>query len=49
VVFCRSLQHEAAPVTKGVRYTYLPSLYDEEGDRLREADRGAMEGRAAQP
>jgi hypothetical protein len=49
VVFCCSLQHEATPVTKGRRYAYLPFLYDEEGDRLREANLGAIEGQTAQP
>ena len=36
VVFCCSLQHEATPVTRGRRYAFLPFLYDEEGQRIRE-------------
>jgi len=37
VVFCCSLQHEATPVTAGRRYAFLPFLYDEAGQRIREA------------
>lgn len=36
VVFSCSLMHEATPVTRGVRYAFLPFLYDEEAARLRE-------------
>lgn len=36
IVFSCSLIHEATPVTKGRRYAFLPFLYDEEGQRLRE-------------
>ena len=35
-VFCCSLQHEATPVTKGRRYAFLPFLYDEAGQAIRE-------------
>lgn len=35
VVFSCSLLHEAAPVTRGRRYAYLPFLYDEAGARVR--------------
>jgi predicted 2-oxoglutarate/Fe(II)-dependent dioxygenase YbiX len=42
VVFCCSLQHEATPVTKGRRYAFLPFLYDEAGQAIREAHRAAM-------
>ncbi len=35
VVFSCSLLHEATPVTKGVRYAFLPFLYDEAGAELR--------------
>lgn len=38
VVFSCSLLHEATPVTKGVRYAFLPFLYDEEGARIRKAN-----------
>jgi predicted 2-oxoglutarate/Fe(II)-dependent dioxygenase YbiX len=39
VVFSCSLLHEALPVTKGTRYAYLPFLYDEEGAKVRDANR----------
>lgn len=35
VVFSCSLLHEATPVTKGVRYAFLPFLYDDAAARLR--------------
>ncbi|HEX8232080.1 MAG TPA: 2OG-Fe(II) oxygenase [Caulobacteraceae bacterium] len=38
VVFSCSLLHEATPVTKGVRYVFVPFLYDEAGARIREAN-----------
>lgn len=38
VVFACGLQHEATPVTRGRRYAFLPFLYDEAGQRLREAN-----------
>jgi len=37
-VFCCSLLHEATPVTKGVRYVFVPFLYDDEGARVRKAN-----------
>ena len=37
-VFCCSLLHEATPVTKGVRYAFVPFLYDEAGAHLRRAN-----------
>ena len=37
VVFCCSLLHEVTPVTEGVRYAFLPFLYDEAGEQLRQA------------
>jgi hypothetical protein len=36
VVFSCSLTHEALPVTRGRRYAFLPFLYDEAAQRLRE-------------
>lgn len=45
VVFSCSLLHEATPVTRGVRYVFLPFLYDESAARIREraaADRSAQ-------
>jgi predicted 2-oxoglutarate/Fe(II)-dependent dioxygenase YbiX/peroxiredoxin len=41
-VFCCSLLHEATPVTQGVRYAFVPFLYDEAGARLREANRARL-------
>lgn len=35
VVFSCSLLHEATPVTEGVRYAYLPFLYDDEAAKIR--------------
>lgn len=34
-VFSCSLLHEVRPVTRGVRYCFLPFLFDEAGERLR--------------
>ena len=39
VVFSCSLLHEATLVTRGVRYAFLPFLYDEESARIRDANR----------
>ena len=36
VVFCCSLLHEATPVTRGRRYAFLPFLYDEAGQTIRQ-------------
>jgi predicted 2-oxoglutarate/Fe(II)-dependent dioxygenase YbiX len=38
VVFACNLLHEATPVTRGRRYAFLPFFYDEEGQRIREAN-----------
>jgi hypothetical protein len=46
VVFSCSLLHEAMPVTRGVRYAYLPFLYDEEGARIREQNAGSIDSEA---
>lgn len=35
-VFACGLLHEATPVTRGVRYAFLPFLYDEESVKIRE-------------
>ena len=43
VVFSCSLMHEALPVTKGVRYAFLPFLYDEAAARIREANLETLE------
>jgi len=47
VVFCCSLQHEATPVTRGRRYAFLPFLYDEAGQVIRDANLAAVA--AAEP
>jgi predicted 2-oxoglutarate/Fe(II)-dependent dioxygenase YbiX len=44
VVFCCSLQHEATPVTRGRRYAFLPFLYDEAGQRLRDQNQAYLDG-----
>ena len=36
VVFCCSLLHEATEVTRGRRFAFLPFLYDEAGQQIRE-------------
>ncbi|MDS1347546.1 2OG-Fe(II) oxygenase [Planktothrix agardhii] len=36
VVFSCSLLHEATPVTQGLRYAYLPFLYDDDAAKIRE-------------
>jgi peroxiredoxin/predicted 2-oxoglutarate/Fe(II)-dependent dioxygenase YbiX len=38
IVFSCSLLHEATPVTKGIRYAYLPFLYDDEAAKIRQAN-----------
>lgn len=38
IVFACSLLHEALPVSRGRRYVFLPFLYDEKGQRVREAN-----------
>jgi len=42
-VFACGLLHEATPVTRGVRYAVVPFLYDEAGERLRQANLGKVE------
>ena len=44
VVFSCSLLHEATPVTKGTRYAFLPFLFDEDAERIRQANRHAVIG-----
>ena len=43
VVFGCGLLHEATPVTRGVRYACLPFFYDDEGDRIRQANMHTFE------
>ncbi len=38
VVFSCSLLHEATPVTRGARYAFLPFLFDEAGELIRQAN-----------
>jgi predicted 2-oxoglutarate/Fe(II)-dependent dioxygenase YbiX len=38
VVFGCALLHEVTPVTRGVRYAYLPFFYDDEGAKIRAAN-----------
>jgi predicted 2-oxoglutarate/Fe(II)-dependent dioxygenase YbiX/peroxiredoxin len=42
VVFSCSLLHQALPVTRGVRYAFLPFLYDEAAARVREANNASL-------
>ena len=35
--------YEATPVTRGLRYMFLPFLYDDEAARLREANAAYVE------
>ncbi len=39
VVFSCSLLHEATPVTSGIRYAYLPFLYDDAAAKIRKENR----------
>ncbi len=43
VVFSCSLLHEALPVTSGVRYAFIPFLYDEAAAKVREANASALD------
>jgi predicted 2-oxoglutarate/Fe(II)-dependent dioxygenase YbiX len=49
VVFSCSLLHEARPVTRGVRYAFLPFLYDDEGAAIREEGAKFLENNDAVP
>jgi peroxiredoxin/predicted 2-oxoglutarate/Fe(II)-dependent dioxygenase YbiX len=42
VVFSCSLLHQALPVTAGVRYAFLPFLYDEAAAKVREANNATL-------
>jgi predicted 2-oxoglutarate/Fe(II)-dependent dioxygenase YbiX len=42
VVFACGLQHEATAVTRGRRYAFLPFLYDEAGQAIRDANASAL-------
>jgi predicted 2-oxoglutarate/Fe(II)-dependent dioxygenase YbiX/peroxiredoxin len=43
VVFSCSLLHEATPVTRGTRYAFLPFLFDEAAERIRQANLHVLE------
>ena len=43
VVFCCSLQHDATAVTAGRRYAFLPFLYDEAGQAIREQNQALLD------
>ncbi len=45
-VFSCSLLHEATPVTKGIRYAFLPFLYDEAARKIREENLQYLEQRS---
>lgn len=44
VVFCCSLLHEVTPVTEGVRYAFLPFLFDQHGEAIRQAHLASVAG-----
>lgn len=48
-VFACGLLHEAKPVRRGVRYAFLPFLYDEAGKQLRDAGKDSIVPLAAPP
>jgi predicted 2-oxoglutarate/Fe(II)-dependent dioxygenase YbiX len=39
VVFPCAILHRVTPVTKGVRYAFLPFVYDESGLKIRDTNR----------
>jgi len=45
VVFSCSLLHQATPVTRGLRYCYLPFLYDDTAAEVRKANMGTIDFR----
>ena len=47
VVFSCSLLHNATPVTSGVRYAFLPFLYDDEAARIRQENLKYLVGDAS--
>jgi predicted 2-oxoglutarate/Fe(II)-dependent dioxygenase YbiX len=48
LVFCCSLQHEATPVTAGRRFAFLPFLYDEAGQAIRDQNQALLDNRPPQ-
>ncbi|MEB3170678.1 MAG: 2OG-Fe(II) oxygenase [Synechococcaceae cyanobacterium] len=49
VVFSCSVQHQATPVTRGRRFCYLPFLYDEAAEAIRQANLHRLGGDVAPP
>jgi predicted 2-oxoglutarate/Fe(II)-dependent dioxygenase YbiX len=49
IVFSASILHEVSRVTRGRRYVFLTFLFDEEAERLREANLRAMQEAQRQP
>lgn len=49
VVFSCSLLHEATQVTKGLRYAFLPFLYDEEAAKVRQANMKFVDAESGAP
>lgn len=49
VVFGCNLQHEATPVTRGRRYAFLPFLYDEAGEQIRQQNLALLDKPAGEP
>jgi len=45
IVFSASILHQVSKVTRGRRYVFLTFLFNEEGERARQANLRAMEGR----
>jgi len=44
-IFACSMLHQAMPVTRGTRYTYLPFLYDDDAAKVRAANFSSIDGR----
>lgn len=42
IVFSCSMLHQVMPVTRGARFVLLPFLFDEEGERIRQANEAAI-------
>jgi peroxiredoxin/predicted 2-oxoglutarate/Fe(II)-dependent dioxygenase YbiX len=49
IVFSCSLLHEVTPVTRGVRYAFLPFLYDETAAQIRQENARFLQGKPSAP
>ena len=49
IVFSASILHEVSRVTRGRRYVFLTFLFDEEAERVRQANLGAVQKAQRQP